>query len=201
VEVVLLERAKVEKREVIFSEQQLPNGKTHVRLIDPDNGVVQAEYYQTTSSKLSGRPPWKKKEIEFFKVYRTNWLDIVWLVSKKEISIHEAGLFMCLLAFVGWNNNRLVHPKTGNTLSLSELATLLDMERKHLGKCVHRLKDKGLLSLVRAEKGNDLYVVLNSQLAYYGKYMTNMDEHSGFYTGEAGFEPQLQIKYRDQPTK
>lgn len=185
----------VEKREVVVSRESHTSGRTHVRVSDAVSGEVVAAYWEETRGKPSGRPP-RRTDAEFMKIYRSNWADIC---KHRRLSFTEAGVLMHLLAFVGWESNFLVHPKTSENLSESELAELLDCDRSTLHLALKALNNKGVISIVRRGDGRPNHYLFNSHIAFFGKYMKDIHEHEVF--ADVAYKPVTYIKYREPEAK
>jgi DNA-binding MarR family transcriptional regulator len=184
----------VEKRECVISREG-HIGRNHVRVTDAVTGEVMATYWEETKGKPSGRPP-GGRDAEFMKVYRTNWLDIC---QNRRLTFTEAGVLMHLLCYVGWESNFLVHPKTGENLSTSELAEMLKCDRSTLHEAIASLNRKGVLAVVKRGEGRANHILFNSHIAFFGKYIKDSSEHDVFTDVE--WKPPVKIKYREPSAK
>jgi DNA-binding MarR family transcriptional regulator len=133
----------------------------------------------------------------FFRVYKTNWLD---LVRNGDITMSQLGLFCALMAFADWGTNRLVHPETKGLLSLSELSKLLSLDRKHLTNTLATLEGKGLVSVQQQASGLDKYILVNAQVAYFGKHMSNVGDHAQAFADSA-YQPVVPVTYTEPKLK
>jgi hypothetical protein len=126
----------------------------------------------------------------FFRVYKTNWYD---LVQNSGLTMAQLGLFVSLMALADWGTNRLVHPETRMPLSMRALSQLLNIDRKHLIAVVGVLEEKGLIAV--REMGNITYLLVNAHVMYFGKFMSNMDEHRQAFV-EGKYTPVVPVAYR-----
>lgn len=183
--------------EYLLSEDYV-NGRKHVRVLDKETGDVVSQYYEEARSKPSGRPqkPLDGREAEFMKVYRTNLLDVC---HNRRLTFNEAGVLMHLLSFVSWESNFLVNPKTKENISESEMADYLKCDRSTLHDALTALNDKGMISIVKRGNGRPNHFLFNSHIAFFGKYMKDLNEHTVF--GNVAYEPPVRIKYKEPPTK
>lgn len=137
-----------------------------------------------------GRQPW------FFRIYRTNWMD---LILRKRLSIHELGVLVALMTFLDWESNYLVHPKTKELLSLNKLAELLQTNRDQLDKTIKSLNDKGLVAITSKGKGRGKAFQLNSHVLFYGEKFRDLNEHKVF--DDCAYEPVVDKRYKQRETK
>jgi hypothetical protein len=131
----------------------------------------------------------------YFRVYKTNWAD---LVCKSGLSFSQLGLLVSLMAFADWGTNRLIHPETKQLLSISALAELLGRNRKHLSESLYDLEEKGLIALVG--HGASTYILVNAQVLWFGKFMSNIREHAEQFK-EHKYKPVVAVGYREPPQK
>jgi hypothetical protein len=131
----------------------------------------------------------------YFRVYKTNWAD---LVLKSGLSFSQLGLLVALMAYADWGTNRLVHPETKQLLSINALAELWNKNRKHLSESLYDLEDKGLISLVG--HGASKYILVNAQVLWFGKFMSNIKEHVEQFK-DAEYKPVVTVGYREPPQK
>lgn len=184
----------IERREVVISSERTQT-KEFVSIADVHTGEVIDQFWRERRAKPSGRPP-DGRTPEFFRVYRTNWVD---LVRKRRVTFNEIGVLMSLLAFVGWESCFLVHPKTGENLSEVELAELLGVDRKRLRESIQDLNRKGLVAIVKRGEGRSNHYLLNSHVVFFGKYMKDLSEHAAFAKVE--YQPVVPIVYKEAVQK
>jgi len=121
-------------RDVRIVKEQHGNSQ-FTRIIDKETGEVINQFWDNRTSKPIGRPPGGGRKHHFFRVYCSNWADII---DHKRLSFIEVGVLMSLMRFVDWESNFLVHPVTGKNLNASELARLL---KRVTHTCRHTLTD------------------------------------------------------------
>jgi hypothetical protein len=66
----------------------------------------------------------------------------------------------------------------------------MSMDRKQLAKVMDELERGGFVSWQNGA------FVLNSQVCFFGKYLTNEVDHATFSNGECGYTPAVEVKYR-----
>jgi hypothetical protein len=180
-----------EERVTISRERH--NGQDFVRLINSETGQLLIEYYDGPRKKGKQRPP-KGRTPEFFRVYRTNWLDII---RKKKLTVHEGGFLMFLMGFIGWESSFLVHPDTGENLTASSLAKVLGMDRGNVSDLLHRLNRQGFVFIVNRGEGRENHIMFNINVAFFGKYLKDIREQKAFT--DVAYQPALPIKYEEPP--
>jgi len=167
-----------------------------IRIIDKETGEVLSEKWEVGMKAKPGRPPVKEgRRPHFYRVYCTNWADII---DKKRLSFVEIGVLMSLMRFVDWESNFLVHPVTGKNLNLSELAKLLKTSDSHLPEHINSLHKKGLLSIVkRGGNGYPNHYILNSHILFKGNKIKDLNEHE-IFNRDCPYEPPVKIKYKEK---
>jgi biotin operon repressor len=135
----------------------------------------------------------RKNQPWFFRIYRTNWMD---LILKKRLTTNEIGVLVSLMTFLDWESNYLVHPKTRELLSMNRLAELLRVDRKQLDKTVQSLKDKGLVAITDTGRGRGKKVQLNSHVLYFGEKIRDINEHKVF--DDVNYKPVVRKTYRQR---
>lgn len=174
--------------------EDVGNSGTKVQLIvNSDTGEVVSRKFIKESDLPSGRKP-EARQPHFYKLYSTNWKDIV---KKKHLTPYEAGVFFMVLSFVGWESNFLVHPKTGQNLNCSQLADLLSIERKQLFDTMQTLNRKGLIAIVKCGDGNSNHYMLNSNVVFWGSKIKDTSEHSRFIK-DCPLELPIELKYKER---
>jgi hypothetical protein len=134
-----------------------------------------------------------EKEPYFYRIYRTNWVDIV---RKKRLTMQERGVLASLLVCLSWESTYLVHPDSGEVLSLSKLADVLVTDRKQLGKTMDALRAKGLVATIDRGEGREYAYQLNSHVMFYGRMMRDINQHKVF--DECAYEPVRRKEYRQR---
>ena len=168
--------------------------KRFVRVIDIETGEVLSQHWDEQRKAPSGRPPDSAKKPHFYRVYCTNWAD---LIDKKRLTFVEVGVLMSLLRFTDWESNFLVHPRTGKNLSASEIAGLLKTDRAGLMKHLEALHRKGLLAIVKCGgNGYANHYILNSHVVFKGSRMKDLNEHERF-SKDCPYEPPLRVRYKE----
>jgi len=178
----------------VIIEHERTNANEFVRIVDAETGEVIDQFWRERRSKPSGRPPGGRKP-HFMKVYAANWRQIV---KEKRLTPVETGvLFMCL-AFVGWESNFLVHPKTRKNLGCSELADLIGYSRQGLQPILESLTRKGLIATVKTGDGRANNYILNSHVVFWGNRIGDLSEHEVFNSEACGYVPAVRVMYRER---
>lgn len=181
----------VEEKSVVVSTERV-SGKEFVSIVDKSTGEVIDQYWHNRSNSpktgYTGRKP------EFYKVYKTNWQDIV---LKKKLDISEIGFLMSVMAFVDWESNFLVHPKTRANLSCRDIAELLNMSPNHTKDYMDRLNSKGLIAIVKCGQGYPNHYIINTNILFRGNKMKDINEHNRFMQ-DCPYTPPVDIKYKQR---
>ncbi len=183
----------IQKKEVIISTEQV-GANERIHITDAETGEIIDQFWRERRSGLSGRPSEKKKRPHFMKLYRTNWRDIV---KKKRLHPYEAGVFFMCLAFVGWESNFLIHPKTGKNLSCSGLAELIGVHRNQLQPTMESLNRKGLVAVVKTGHGQANHYLLNSNVVFWGSHVKDTSEHD-IFGQDCPYSPPVELKYHER---
>lgn len=188
----------VEKKEVIIGKEVTNAGdKEHFTITDAETGEILNSYWKVKQDRLSGRPPKKKdKDLSrshFFKIYRTNWVN---LVKKKKLTMYEFGLFAQLMAYVDWQSPYLVHPRTKENMNESEIAGQLDMDRTHIHNSLMALCDKGLIAKVNKGRGRPSHFMLNTNVVFYGSQIKDINDHITFIK-DCAYQPKVLLRYNE----
>jgi len=175
--------------------REFHGNKEFTRIIDLETGEVIDEYWNNRTRGKIGRPPKESgKKPHFYRVYCSNWADII---DKKRLTFVEVGVLMSLMRFVDWQSNFLVHPKTGKNLNASELARLLKTSDSHLPEHLEVLHKKGLLSVVKCGgKGYPNHYILNSHVLFKGNRIKDMNEHERF-SKDCPYLPPVAVTYKE----
>lgn len=185
----------VKKKEVLIGYER-SRGKALRTITDYETGEIISEMWIEERKIPTGRPQGGKKA-HFFKVYVTNWRDII---RKKKLDFTEIGLLCSLLSFVGWQTAYLVNPDTGENLTESKIADLLSCSRSHVHVILERLIEKGLIAKVVNGKGRANQYMINTNVFFFGNTISDIREHKTFNTG-CEYEPIVEIKYRQSAEK
>lgn len=143
-----------------------------------------------SSREERANEPW------FFRVYRTNWMD---LILKKRLTFNEIGVLMAMMTFLDWESNYLVHPKTKEVLSTNKLAELLKTDRKRLDQTIQSLKQKGLVAVTDNGNGRAKKYQLNSHIMFFGEQFRDINDHKVF--DDAPYKPLIYKRYRQRIQK
>lgn len=180
----------------------VPNGTDTRLIIDAETGEIlhkqqrRQVWLQKDESLVKFKRTQQKTNVQFFMLYRTNWHDII---LKKRLSFSEIGVLTSLLAFIDWQSNFLVHPATKTLLNESTLAELLECEKKNLREHIARLNAKGLIAIVKSGAGYPNKYILNSNIAFFGRKMKDINEHKIF--NDVAYVPKTPIKYEEVAIK
>lgn len=181
----------VEEKSVVVSSERV-KGKEFISIVDKDTGEIIDQYWHNRSNSpnrgYTGRKP------EFYKVYRTNWQDII---MKKRLTLNEVGFLMSVMAFAGWESNFLVHPKTGVNLSCRDIAELLHMTAEEVSDYMERLTSKGLIAVVKCGQGYPNHYIINTNVLFRGSKMKDLNEHNRF-TQDCPYAAPVEIKYKQR---
>lgn len=153
---------------------------------------VQNDEIVVKTKRIRHRP----NKVHFFMVYRTNWMD---LILKNKLNITEVGMLGSLMTFIDWQSNFLVHPKTKMLLNESTLADLLNCSRGCIRRHITTLNEKGLVAIVKAGSGSPNKYILNSNIAFYGRKIKDINEHLIF--NDVEYVPKTEIKYEEAVNK
>jgi hypothetical protein len=178
----------------IVTERIGNNGTMCQTIINKDTGEVISSKFIKESDKPTGRPPADGRKPHFYKVYCTNWQDVV---TKKHLTPYEAGVFFMMLSFIKWESNFIVDPKSGANLNCSQLAKLLDVDRSNLSDTLDILNRKGLIAIVKCGDKSGNHYLLNSNVVFAGSQIKDVSEHSRF-TKDCPFEPPITLKYQER---
>lgn len=186
---------KVRETTVIIGEERVGTGKKYKTITDKETGEIIKEYWVEERDKSSGKPPGKRAH--FFKVYRTNWLDII---QNKRLTPYETGIFSSLLAFLDWQSPYIVHPQTGENLNESEIAKLISVDRSQLNTTLQSLCEKGLIKKVCGGKGRPNHYMLNTNVVFYGNTIRDLNDHVTFIK-DCSYKPIIEMKYKQSQQK
>lgn len=176
-------------------QKQIIGKKTITRVIDAMSGeIISVTHTEQKQGEPQNRS--KLKQAYFYKLYATNWQDIV---KKKRLTFTEIGLFMSLVAFLDWESQFLIDPYTGKNLSCSKIATILSTDRAHVSEIMDRLCDKGLISKVMRGSGCSCHFMLNSNVVHFGKYMKDLRHVEVFK--DCKYNAPTDVKYSQPPSK
>jgi predicted XRE-type DNA-binding protein len=187
----------VQKKEVIIGKERV--GKSTYQVIsDADTGEIIDEGWINKTKNRTGR---KKSEGAYFvKLYKTNLIQMMTEKSKdKKLDLAEAGLLFMLLSIAGWQTPYIVHPVTGKNMSCSEIASFLNIDRKHVESLMERLILKGMLSKVVNGNGRANHYMINTNVAFYGKTIDDLNHLDVFKS--CPYIPQKYVNYRKTPDK
>lgn len=179
----------------VFISSEKSGSREFVTVTDKETGEVISQYWKQTKSG-GYTPPVQGKQPNFYKLYATNWQDII---QKKRLSFNEVGLFVSLLSFLDWESPYVVHPETGKPLSCYAIAKLLQCDRKHIETILERLCDKGMVAKVNRGYGYSCHYMLNSNVVHFGKYMRDLNDHNNF--SNCPYKPPVEVKYRESKKK
>lgn len=171
------------------------NGKDFIRYTHKETGEVLDQFWDERKRGRPGRKP-KGRDFEFFRLYRTNWLDII---RKHKLTVHEGGFLMFMLGFIKWESTFLVHPDTGELLTVSSLADLLGLDRSNVSEMLDRLNRKGFIIICKKGDGRANNFMFNTNVAFFGKYLKDLTEHDAFKMKE--YQPAARLEYKEPPPK
>lgn len=181
---------KKTEKTVEILEEHISAGKRRKIIKDKQTGEVIKEYWEEDRNKPSGRPT--GRSAYFFKLYKTNWQDIVF---ERRMTPYEAGIFSFLIALVGWQTPYIVHPDTGENLNESEIAEFLGVSRSQLHDTIQSLVDKGFVAKVNKGNGRPNNYMLNTNIVFNGKTIKDLNDHFVFIK-DCSYKPKIEIKYR-----
>ena len=187
--------ANVKEREVLISDERADN-KTYRTIVDRETGEVLSQRWIIEQDKKPGRPQGGKKA-HFYKIYVTNWDDIV---RKKKLDFTEIGFLCSLLSFLGWQTAYLVHPDTEENLTESKIAELLKCNRGHLHTLIERLVKKGLVAKVVNGSGKGNHFMINTNIFFFGSTIDDIRMHNTFGAA-CEHKPPVSIKYKQTEKK
>lgn len=95
----------------------------------------------------------------FFRLYK-GFLEHI--VDNRLLSFGDLGILVSLARFIDSKSNYLIDPKTKQRLSVSRIAKLLHVDRKHLSQCLERLSSQGFLVADRSDNGKQNAYRLNA---------------------------------------
>lgn len=180
----------------VFISDERANGKIYRTITDKETGEIISQRWIVEQSKMPGRPQGGKKA-HFYKVYATNWREII---KKKELKLHEVGLLSSLMIFLSWQSAFLVDPETGRAVNESRIADILGYDRGHLHEVLERLIAKGLVAKVTKGNGRGNNYMLNTNLFFFGNTILDINEHNAFLV-DCEYDPAIKIKYRQTEKK
>lgn len=183
-------------KEAVINDFKSPNGSVFRQIVDKLTGEVIKEYWVNETDKPIGRPPGGKRAY-FFKLYTTNWRDIV---SNKRLTPYEAGVFSMLIAYLDWQSPYIVHPKTKRNMSESEIANELKISRSQLHDTLQSLVDKGMIAKVNKGVGRECHFMLNTNVCFNGNTIQDINDHVVFLK-DCAYKPVVEIKYRETQNK
>lgn len=183
------------KRRNVFVSSERAGSKEFVTIADADTGEILSQYWKQTKEGQYIIPPTGKLP-QFYKVYVTNWQDII---KKKRLTLNEVGLFMSLLSFLDWESPYIVHPTTHKNLSCSGIADLLGLHREHIRQLLDRLCEKGMIAKVNRGVGCPCHYMLNCNIVHFGKYMRDLNDAKVFVN--CAYGPVVSVEYRERPNK
>ncbi|MGC4375789.1 hypothetical protein WD019_02440 [Fictibacillus sp. Mic-4] len=194
-------------RERIYEDT---NGKVKRQFID-DDGVVIEEYTleerwvkadqfvfvgdrdyteEYGEERSLGRNP------EHIKLYRTN---IQHVLAHEKLSKDARCAFLSCVAYLDWNSNFVVNPKTGEPLSGRELADLSDFNKDLMAKGLRELRQKGIVAVMMSgSKGNAQHYVVHPSIAWKGKRVAK-DMAQIKHFAKNGLELPVNVKYSEGP--
>lgn len=183
-------------KNVVIRDYQSQDGKVFRQIIDTDTGEVIKEYWIVDHDKLPGRPEGGKKA-HFYKLYTTNWRDVV---INKRLTPYEAGIFSMLVAFLDWQSPYVVDPETKCNMSESEIANALKINRSQLHDTLQSLVDKGMIAKVNKGVGRECHFMLNTNICFNGNAIKDQNDHIVFLK-DCAYKPVVEIKYRQAQGK
>jgi len=184
----------VTKKEVLVGSEKTPN-KEFITITDIETGEILDQFWRERRKKPSGRPPDGGKQPNFYRVYCTNWADVI---DRKRLTFSEIGVLMSLMRFVDWESNFLIHPITRQNLSCQEIAKLLNTERNRLNEHMEVLHKKGLLAIVKCGgNGFPNHYILNTNILFKGNRIKDVNEHKRFIK-DCAYEPPVKVKYKER---
>jgi hypothetical protein len=131
---------------------------------------------------------------EHIKLYRTN---IQYILAKEKLSKDARCAFLSCVAFLDWNSNFVVDPKSGEPLSGRELADLTDFNKDLMAKGLRELRQKGVVAVMMSgTKGNAQHYVVNPSIAWKGKRVAK-DMAQVKHFRKNGLELPVDIKYSE----
>jgi hypothetical protein len=131
---------------------------------------------------------------EHIKLYRTN---IQHILAKEKLSKDARCAFLSCVAFLDWNSNFVVDPKSGEPLSGRELAELTDFNKDLMAKGLRELRQKGVVAVMMSgSKGNAQHYVINPSIAWKGKRVAK-DMAQVKHFRKNGLELPVDIKYSE----
>lgn len=140
--------------------------------------------------KSLGRNP------EHIKIYRTN---IQHVLANEKLSKDARCAFLSCIAFLDWNSNFVVNPKTREPMSGRELADLTDYNKDLMAKGLRELRQKGVVAVMMSgSKGNAQHYVVNPSIAWKGKRVAK-DMAQVKHFRQNGLELPVDVKYSEGP--
>lgn len=183
---------QVLKEKSVFISSERFNNREFVTITDTETGEILEQYWKQIKQG-EYKPPPDGRNPRFYKVYATNWQDVI---QNKRLTFSEVGLFMSLLSFLDWQSPYLVHPKTRVNLSCSAIAKLLGYETEHIRRALDNLCAKGMLAKIHRGVGCPCNYMLNSNIVHFGKTMRDLNDHKVFENG-CKYNAPIKIKYRE----
>lgn len=162
-----------------------------VQIAEPNGDEVGRRRVMGDKKGPGGRPP-GSNIVEFYKVYRPNWAQVVRDdFPEKRIDFHSIGVFFALTAFLEWERGCLYHPEHHRPASVTELADLMKFSRSGLFRYLKELEGLGLVAVRRSDNNGVANVVyLNPDVVYFGKYADK--EMMPSFKGT--FKPSIKVK-------
>jgi hypothetical protein len=187
------------------------NGKVIRQYID-DDGMIVEEYtleerwVKKDEFVFVGQRDYQPKEYgeetslgrnpEHIKLYRTN---IQHVLANENLSKDARCAFLSCVAYLDWNSNFVVNPKTGEPLSGRELAGLTDYNKDLMAKGLKELRQKGVVAVMMSgSKGNAQHYVVNPSIAWKGKRVAK-DMAQIKHFRKNGLELPVDVKYSEGP--
>lgn len=119
----------------------------------------------------------KKKSSQFIRLQRINWRDII---RRQVLTKAEIALVASLFPFIDWESNYIINDETKLPFNETSLAKAIHWDRKNLRPQLESLETKGILFIERAGKGKPNKYLLNPNIAFWGKEITDDVEFDKF---------------------
>lgn len=133
---------------------------------------------------------------EHIKLYRTN---IQYVLQHESLSKDARCAFLSCIAYLDWNSNFVVNPKSGEPMSGRELADLSDFNKDMMAKGLRELRQKGVVAVMMSgSKGNAQHYVVHPSIAWKGKRVAK-DMAQIKHFRKNGLELPVDVKYSEGP--
>lgn len=148
-----------------------------------DYAEEEEEYGQEESL---GRNP------EHIKLYRTN---IQYILAKENLSKDARCVFLSCIAYLDWNSNFVVDPRTHEPLNGKEIGDRTNLDKNVVSRGLQELKSRGIIAVVTSGSSkNAKHYIVHPSLAWKGRRVAK-DIAQVKHFAKNGLKLPMEVKY------